>query len=111
MDCLVWILCAYGCSQILVYGKIFEKPKERLLNYGLHCGIGIRWTITNFIHSALDCMMCCGTWVGFFLSTIYSPTATHIGCPAWLSWLLDGAFSSGGVWLLNVAANRLDTTE
>ena len=28
METLIWILAAYGMSQILVFGSIFEKPRN-----------------------------------------------------------------------------------
>ena len=51
MQLLYFILCAYGMTQILVYGKVFEPlrpPKEKL---------------GGFFH----CPMCLGFWVGVFL--------------------------------------------
>ena len=51
MDLVYFILTAYGLTQILVYGKIFEviRPSKRFCK--------------GFFH----CPMCIGFWVGTFL--------------------------------------------
>jgi hypothetical protein len=51
MDLIYFILSAYGLTQIIVYGKIFDRirPSEKILN--------------GFFH----CPMCIGFWVGAFL--------------------------------------------
>ena len=59
---LVWfILCAYGLTQILVYGSIFDKirPKKTWLN-----GFG----------ELFHCPMCMGFWVGALLVGINGVT-------------------------------------
>ena len=80
MDLVYFILTAYGLTQILVYGKIFEKirPSEK--------------TWRGFFY----CPMCIGFWVGAVLFGInrwtelftfeYSLVNLFI-----LSWLASGA--------------------
>jgi hypothetical protein len=60
----IWILAAYGMSQILVYGSIFESWRQ-----GIH-----KWAdnelipfngIGKFLSGLIQCMMCTSTWVAF----------------------------------------------
>jgi hypothetical protein len=58
--------------------------------------------IFKFISGILSCMMCCSTWVGFFLGLfIYSPTHEHFGLTTDISWFFDGLLASGAVWAIN----------
>ena len=54
MDLIYFILCAFGLTNILVYGSIFNKirPSKTWLN-----GFG----------ELFHCPMCMGFWVGVFL--------------------------------------------
>ena len=47
MNILYFILCAYGLTQILVHGTIFEKIRPK--------------------HHFFHCSMCIGFWTGVFL--------------------------------------------
>ena len=89
METLIWILAAYGMTQILVYGSIFENLRE--------------WIIikSTFFGDLIQCMMCTSTWVGFFFSLVfYSPTETMITIP-YTNIFFDGMLASGSVWALN----------
>jgi len=94
MEILIWILAAYGMSQILVFGAIFDKPRNWITKH------------STFLGDLLGCMMCTSTWVGFLYSVVfYSPTGFYtstalINIP-YLNILLDGMVASGGVWTLN----------
>jgi len=98
---LIWILAAYGMSQILVYGSIFEPLRAGLHKWGEDeyapfQGVG------KFLSGLISCMMCTSTWVGFFLGlTIFSPTLFLFETPIEYSWFFDGCMASGGVWALN----------
>ena len=89
MELIIWILAAYGMSQILVFGSIFE---------------GLRTWITKhstFFGDLLGCMMCTSTWVGFFFSlAFFSPTASLVSIP-YTHVFFDGMLASGGVWAIN----------
>ena len=72
MVMLIWLLAAYGMSNILVYGSIFQGMRDSINNWGNSMlpfnGVG------KFIGDLLSCMMCTSVWVGFFLSiSYYSP--------------------------------------
>jgi hypothetical protein len=89
MELLIWILVAYGMSQILVYGSIFNNPREWISRH------------SKFMGDLLECMMCTSTWVGFFLSLVfYSPTESLISYP-YTNIFFDGILASGSVWALN----------
>jgi hypothetical protein len=47
-------------------------------------------------------MMCCSTWIGFFLGAVlFSPTYQFFGTSPYISWFFDGLFASGAVWAIN----------
>jgi hypothetical protein len=89
METLIWILAAYGMSQILVFGSIFDTARE---------WIGKKST---FFGDLLGCMMCTSTWVGFFFSlTFYSPTLNMVTI-LHSNVFFDGMLASGSVWAIN----------
>ena len=89
METLIWILAAYGMSQILVFGSIFDKPRDWITKH------------STFFGDLLSCMMCTSTWVGVFFSlTFYSPTESMTILP-YINIFFDGMLASGGVWALN----------
>ena len=89
MEVLIWILAAYGMSQILVFGSIFEGLRNWATKH------------ITFFGDLLGCMMCTSTWVGFFFSlAFYSPTKDLITIP-YTHIFFDGMLASGSVWALN----------
>ena len=89
METLIWILAAYGLSQILVFGSIFDTTREWITKK------------STFFGDLLSCMMCTSTWVGFFFSlTFYSPTITMVTIP-YSNIFFDGMLASGSVWAIN----------
>ena len=89
METLIWILAAYVMSQILVYGSIFDNPRDWITEH------------STFFGDLLGCMMCTSTWIGFFFSvTFYSPTETMTMIP-YTNIFFDGMLASGSVWALN----------
>ena len=89
MNLIIWLLAAYGMTQILVYGTIFDKPRRWISSH------------SNFLGDLLGCMMCTSTWVGFLFSfTFYSPTDLLTPIP-YFNIFLDGMVASGGVWAIN----------
>ena len=89
METLIWILAAYGMSQILVFGSIFETTREWIGRKSI------------FFGDLLGCMMCTSTWVGFFFSlAFFSPTASLVTIP-YSNIFFDGMLASGGVWAIN----------
>jgi|TARA_R110000824_G_scaffold179053_3_gene359080 hypothetical protein len=89
METLIWILAAYGMSQILVFGSIFDKTREWITKH------------STFLGDLLECMMCTSTWVGFFFSiAFYSPTISMVTIP-YSNIFFDGMLASGSVWAIN----------
>jgi len=89
MELIIWILTAYGMTQILVYGSIFDTPRD--------------WIKTNstFFGDLISCVMCTSTWVGFLFSlTFFSPTLELVTIP-YSNFFFDGMLASGSVWALN----------
>ena len=101
MEIFIWILTAYGMSNILVFGSIFENLRTWLIKK------------SEFFGDLIQCMMCTSTWVGFFFSLVFfSPTAELTVIP-YTNWFFDGMFASGSVWAINAIIeyfeeNRID---
>ena len=56
----------------------------------------------KFISELISCILCTGTWVGFFFSLFYfSPSHEFIGLNKFLSVFFDGMLSAGSVWAIN----------
>lgn len=107
---LIWIFIAYGCTNILVYGSIFNGFK----NFLRENKIPVISNISTFVHQLLSCVMCTSTWVGFILSSVlFSPYISYIdeyryfgheihpAVKGSLAIFVDGLFASGSVWALN----------
>ena len=97
---LLFMILAYGFTNIMVYGSIFRGMRNFIKEYG-ESDLMMSETL-KFISGILSCMMCCSTWVGFFLGiTIFSPTNQFFGTTPYFSWFFDGLFASGAVWAIN----------
>ena len=97
---VLFMILAYGFSTIMVYGTIFKGMRDFIKAYG-NSDLILSNTF-NFISGILSCMMCCSTWVGFFLGTVlFSPTYQFFGTSPYISWFFDGLFASGAVWAIN----------
>jgi len=93
MELLTFILCAFGLTQILVYGKILERirPTEGKLG------------------ELLRCPMCMGFWAGAFLVLLspltelfsFEVSPTNIFIMGWLSsgtsYVLSMVFGDEGI--------------
>ena len=80
MELVYFILCAYGLTQILVYGTIFNK-------------IGPE-------HHFFHCPMCVGFWIGVFLVGINRYTELFTYDNNIVNYLLLGCLSSGTSYVL-----------
>lgn len=89
MDVLLFVLAAYGLTQILVYGSIFNKirPSKDLL-----FGLG----------ELFHCPMCMGFWVGVFLWAISFRTSLFTFDDSIITGFLLGCLSSGTSYILNM---------
>lgn len=87
---ILWAFMGYGMTTILVYGSIFDTPRE--------------WIKKNskFFGTLIGCVMCTSTWVGFFLSICLGGLTTRILDIHWLpSIFFDGMVTCGLVWAMN----------
>ena len=92
MDLLYFVLAAYGLTQILVYGSIFNKirPSRHWL-YGFG--------------KLFHCPMCMGFWVGTFLFGINRHTELFTFDYNLANLFILGSLSSGTCYLLSVLVN------
>lgn len=75
MKLIYFILCCYGLTNILVYGRVFEKVRPR--------------------HHFFHCPMCVGFWVGVFLTGISPLTGLFTYEVSLINAFLMGALGSG----------------
>ena len=98
---LIFMIVAYGMTTILVYGSIFNEARNWIHDWGnsdyaAFNGVG------KFLSGLISCMLCTGTWVGFFLSLVmFSPVSEFIGLNKYFSVFFDGMLSAGSVWAIN----------
>lgn len=98
---LLWSIMAYGMTNILVYGSIFSNLRNKIRLWGQNENAPFN-NLGSFLSGILSCMMCCSTWVGFFLGIfIYSPNHEFFEVGRLWSWFYDGLFASGSVWAIN----------
>ena len=105
MDLIYFILCAYGLTQILVYGKIFDsiRPQDGQLG------------------ELFSCPMCMGFHVGWFLFIIngftelfsFEYTVANFFICGWLSsattYALVNLFGDSGLNIFYIKEVRNDT--
>ena len=97
---LLWMIIAYGLSNIVVYGSIFNGPRELIRKWSE--GSYPLKDFGKFIKDMTSCMMCFGFHGGWFLSiSLYSPTHELLGTNVYASWFFDAFLSSGAVWAIN----------
>ena len=95
---LLWMIIAYGMTNIVVYWSIFNGPRE-LIRKWAESNLPFNSTGT-FIKNMTSCPMCFGTWFGFFFGFFsYSPVHILLGMDVYYSWFFDGMFASGSVWM------------
>ena len=97
---LIWLIAAYGMTQILVYGSIFTEQRNWIHTWGASeyapfNGLG------KFISGLISCVMCTSTWVGFLMSFIWSPWVNLFDVNPIFGVFFDGMLASGGVWAIN----------
>ncbi len=97
MDLLIWILTCYGMSFIILWGSIFDAPRN---------WIKMRST---FFGDLLSCIVCTGTWVGFFMSiALWSPTTQYFNSYWIINLLADGCLSAATCYIVNLLTEKLD---
>jgi len=98
---VLWMIMAYGLSNIVVYGSIFNIPRI-FISKMAQIRIPFIQPIFEFIRDMTSCMMCFGFHCGWFLSLlVYSPVHEMLGLTQNASWFFDAFLSSGAVWSIN----------
>ena len=100
MEIFFWILAAYGMTNILVYGSIFEGLRQSIHTMA-ETSIPVITPMFKFVSGLISCVMCTSTWVGFFMSLFYSPFTYFYGLHPAFGLFFDGMLASGGVWAIN----------
>ena len=86
MELVTFILCAYGLTQILVYGKIFNKIRPTAGRLG----------------ELFKCPMCMGFHVGWFLMLLSPFTELFSFEVSVANFFLLGILSSGTSYVINM---------
>ena len=87
---IFWIIAGYGMTSILVWGSIFEKPRNFIKKH------------SKFFGDLISCTLCTATWVGFFMSIVLGGLInTYIELPIVPTVFFDGMFTAGAVWAIN----------
>ena len=100
MEIIFWIIAAYGMTNILVYGSIFENLRNSI-HMIAETEVKIVSSIFKFVSGLISCVMCTSTWVGFFMSLFFSPFTFYFGLHPIFGLFFDGMLASGGVWAIN----------
>ena len=87
---LLWSFIGYGMTSIIVWGSIFETPRNWVIKH------------SKFWGELISCTLCVSTWVGFFLSVCLGGLTNQIVDIHWsASIFFDGMFIAGIVWSIN----------
>ena len=98
VELLVFILVAYGASNIMVFSSIFSKFR------GI---VGVDDENPSFFGKLFGCMMCLPFLWGIILSVfMYSPVGQLD--IQYLNVFFDGCLASGSVWVLHTIQERLE---
>ena len=105
----LWMVMAYGITNIVVYGSIFNKPR----NFITKCADKEESIFVDFfifIRDMTACPMCFSTWFGFFAGIfLYSPVHQILEVNSYVSWFFDGMLASGSVWAINSIIEWFET--
>jgi len=91
LNLILITLIAYGITNILIFGSIFESLRLYIIKH------------SNFLGKLVSCMMCMSFWVGVLLSiTVKSITYSNgLVDDKMLAIFLDASLISGVVWLIH----------
>ena len=98
---VLWMIMAYGLSNIVVYSKIFSGVRNLFAEMAV-TPVPMIQPIGKFLQGMTSCMMCFSFHCGWFLSLlVYSPVHELLGVSSWYSWFFDAFLASGAVWAIN----------
>jgi len=110
MELIIWLIAAYGMSQILVYGSIFNGLRDGIHRWGENPLSPLNF-MGVFLSGLISCMMCTSTWVGFVMSFVWSPFNNVLEVHQAVSVFFDGMLASGGVWFINTIVEWFEETK
>lgn len=96
MKITLFILLAYGITNIILFGSIFQSWRDFWMKSN-----------PNFFGKLFTCPLCLSTWIGGFLSVLfkyfgyYTPFTEYGITILPLTIFLDACFTSGCVWLIH----------
>ena len=106
---LLWMIMTYGISNILVYGSIFNTPRNFIIKQSENQDSYFT-DFFIFLKNMLSCMMCVSVWIGFFFGIfLYSPVHELLDVNQYVSWFFDGMLASGSVWAINAIVEWFET--
>lgn len=106
---LLWMIMAYGLSNIVVYGSIFNTPRNAIRKWGENNQYPLS-DLGKFLTDMISCMMCFGFHCGWFLSLfVFSPVHEILGLTQYTSWFFDAFLASGSVWAINSIIEWFET--
>ena len=85
LNLLTFILACYGMTMIVVYSKLFEKPRSIINSLNI-----------EYLSYMLKCPMCMVFWVGIFNWLLLDLS---------FNWFISGCISSGTSYLLSRLAD------
>lgn len=105
----IWVLIAYGMTSIIVWGSIFEPMRTFFCELSKKDNLLVR-SFGSFFKGLTTCMLCTGTWVGFFLGEFFFTPSLYFFHfnPMEIHWFYDGMFAAGSVWALNAFVEMLE---
>lgn len=98
---IFWSFIAYGMTTILVYGSIFDKPRNFIKKLSQNQSSPFQG-VAKFFNDLISCVLCTSTWVGFFLSICFGGLTHYMfNVSSTYSIFFDGMFTAGVVWAIN----------
>ena len=74
---VMFMIAAYGMTTILVYGSIFNGIRNKIIKAGGDEGYFLTRPTFKFISDLISCILCTGTWVGFFFGVFFLATNNY----------------------------------
>ncbi len=83
MSLIIFILCTLGVTNIIVFGEIFDRPRnwvDRVFHYSM-------------LNKLIQCTTCMGFWVGLGLSLIFPEFELNFFIAGSVSAFINGLYS------------------
>lgn len=83
MDLIIFIICTLGATNIIVFGSIFDKPRnwiDKVFPYSM-------------LNDLIQCTTCMGFWVGLVLALIFPSFGLNFFVAACISSFVNMVYS------------------